>query len=227
MRVLVIDNNIDKRSWGASDICRYVVTQSGARAEVRRGPNRDWPSDLSLIDHIVISGSITSILDDAPWISELHDLIRRAVNDGKPLLGICYGHQSIARALGGKPSVRRAVLSEFGWSRIEKIADSKIFNGLPKVFYSFSSHYDEVQELPPGFKRLAKSELCVNQAFEIEDKPVFGVQFHPERNLEEGSKFYQKWVKAGKAKGFLHGKEAEKFFNPHVAEKIFENFLSI
>lgn len=123
---------------------------------------------------IVISGSPKSVLSQgAPTISEeLFDL-------GVPILGICYGMQLLSHLLGGK--VAKVELAEYGRAKIEVLdLNAAIFRGLPKEFYVWMSHGDTVVELPPGARVLAKSESGLIAAMAFTEKPIFGLQFHPE-----------------------------------------------
>ncbi|MGZ3699992.1 MAG: type 1 glutamine amidotransferase, partial [Bdellovibrionota bacterium] len=185
MKILVIDNNLDRDCWGAEDLRRLLRSFSGATAHVRRAPQEDLPRDASGFDRIVVSGSRTSCLADAPWIEKLLEFIRGAVTRGTPLLGVCYGHQALVRALGGTEMVRKSAADEYGWSRIEVLEDSPLLKGVGKRFYSFSAHSEEVRQLPRGMKRLARSEACEIQACWLEGKPVYGIQFHPEKDVSD------------------------------------------
>ncbi len=227
MRILIVDNTIDRECWGSPELQRFAVTVPGATVTVRRGPESDLPKDISNFDRIVLSGSKTSAMENAPWISRLEDLIRCALSEGKPFLGVCYGHQMLARTLGGKEFVRQSVSAEFGWCRIEQLADSPLFHGLPRVFYSFSSHYDEVSVLPSGTELLACSEQCAIQAIQVKGHPVFGIQFHPEKDLEGGTQTLAECQKKGKPKKLLHPNEGMKLFQPEVGEILFRNFFNL
>jgi len=103
--------------------------------------------------------------------------IREAINSGKPVLGICLGAQLIASAAGAK--VYSNPVKEIGWFPIYGISsqDVSIFSFPPsvKVFHWHGETFD----LPSGAIRLAKSDGCENQAFQI-GKPVIGLQFHLE-----------------------------------------------
>lgn len=227
MKVLVIDNNVDPRCWGSSDITAFARYFPGSEWSVRRGPHDDIPRSASGFDRVILSGSLTAATAEAPWISNLETFIRRCIDGGVPLLGICYGHQMIGRVVGGMDHVRRAERDEFGWSRIEVLEPSMLFDGLGDSFHSFSSHCDEVSRAPKGLKVTARSEICPIQAFEMTDRPVFGIQFHPEKTLEEGRVTFNERKKKGKAKEFLNHLKAAKLFSPKVGETIFRNFLAL
>jgi GMP synthase (glutamine-hydrolysing) len=148
---------------------------------------------------------------------------RQAIDLGKPFLGVCYGHQSLVRSLGGRQLMRRSHEAEYGWTRIETTGPSALFSGLPSAFYSFSAHQEEVASLPNGMKLLARSERCGIQACELEGKPVFGIQFHPEKTAEEGEESLAK----RKAADCLHRGQGSRLFDSRVGQTIFGNFLSL
>ena len=223
MKTLIIDNNIMKDSWGAPDLVAYALQTPGNAVIVRRGPEEDLPPSVVGWDRVIISGSITSATDQAPWVLKLDAWIRAAVGQSVPLLGVCYGHQSICRALGGPGTVRKGAQPEYGWTRIQVLKAAPLFTGLPPVFFSYSSHQDEVASLPPGFSLLASSKRCVNQAFRMDGKPVFGVQFHPERSLEAGEAALKK--RRAEGKEILEEGRGSEVFQPEVAATIFGTFL--
>ena len=121
---------------------------------------------------IVLSGGPSSVYDkDAPVAD------KRVFELGLPVLGICYGLQYMVYALGGK--VRAADKREYGHATVERIADSDLFAGLPKVLAVWMSHGDEAVELPPGFELIAKTQNAV-AGIHNPAKKMWAVQFHPE-----------------------------------------------
>ena len=121
---------------------------------------------------IILSGGPSSVYDlDAPPTDP------RVLQFGVPVLGICYGLQFMVHALGGK--VRPADKREYGHATVERIADSELFRGLPKVLAVWMSHGDEAVELPPGFRLIARSPSAV-AAIENAETKMWAVQFHPE-----------------------------------------------
>jgi GMP synthase (glutamine-hydrolysing) len=129
-------------------------------------------------DAFVITGSASSVTERAPWILRAEQLVRAIVGARRPLLGICFGHQIIARALGGEV-VRNPRGREIGTMPLQRVADDPIFAGLPRAFDVHGTHADVVARLPPGAEVLATTPRDPVAAFRVGDR-ARGVQFHPE-----------------------------------------------
>lgn len=130
------------------------------------------------IAKIILGGGPSSVYTDPP---NLNSKICEMVRDGEiklPLLGICYGHQSIAHAFGAK--VAKGASAEYGLGEVEIDEEDVLFKGVPKKIRTWVSHFDEVKELPGGFIKLAHSNTCELEAMRHKERPVFSVQFHPE-----------------------------------------------
>lgn len=223
MNVLVIDNNMDRDCWGAPDLVR-LSAQNGHLVHVRRGPQEDLPKDTRGFDRLVVSGSRESCFRMDPWAQRLDDLIRNAVSQAKPVLGVCYGHQALVRALGGEKHLRASSTPEYGWTEIELLEDSTLFEGLPRRFHTYSWHREEACSVPEGMKILARSQNCPVQAVQLEGKPAFGIQFHPEKELEDAERSLDKCRKQ-KIGPVLRPGDGRKLFNANIGKRIFENFL--
>jgi len=130
-------------------------------------------------DGVVISGSQTSVYDDYDWIHEATEWVRRVHRAGIPVLGICWGHQLLAQALGGR--VVDMGTHELGYEQIVRLGADPLFEGIPATFTSFETHTDRVAELPSDAVALARNEYGI-QAFRLDH--TYGVQFHPEYDRE-------------------------------------------
>ncbi|HII53734.1 GMP synthase [Candidatus Micrarchaeota archaeon CG_4_10_14_0_2_um_filter_49_7] len=152
--------------------------------------NAETPqSELLKSDMLIVSGGPGSVEKDAyTKYSECSNAIKQIYESKEvPLLGICLGHQLIAHVLGGK--VVKGRKAEYGFSRL--VADDKdlLFDGMPKEFKIWVSHFDEIKKLPKDFVKLAHSETCAVEAIRHKKKNIFGLQFHPEVwHTENGEK---------------------------------------
>ena len=95
-----------------------------------------------------------------------------------PILGICLGHQLIAKAYGGE--VTTSDTESYAQVKIDIKNDENLFEGLAPEIDVWSSHKDEVKTIPDEFEILASSNLCDVESFKHKDKDVYGIQFHPE-----------------------------------------------
>ena len=120
------------------------------------------------------------IFSGGPWSVYKDDLgkMNEFVKIDLPILGICLGHQFLAQYFGGK--VESGDKGEYGFGEIIVDKEDLILKSMPKKFQAWISHRDEVTVLPKGFEALAHSEICKYEAMKHEEKPIFGVQFHPE-----------------------------------------------
>ena len=103
-----------------------------------------------------------------------------------PILGICYGMQTMAAQMGG--AVQGSDTSEFGYAEIQGVSEDRLFSGIADrtdeqgraVLDVWMSHGDKVTRLPEGFVRTAETDSCPIAAMAHSEKPWFGIQFHPE-----------------------------------------------
>lgn len=129
----------------------------------------DFPASIHDADGWLLSGSRHGAYEDHPFIPPLEDFIRRAYVAHVPLVGICFGHQIIAQALGGK-------VEKFagGWSVGPQDYD---IDG--EIITLNAWHQDQVVTLPPDARVAGTNEFCVNAALIYDDR-AFTVQAHPE-----------------------------------------------
>ena len=103
-----------------------------------------------------------------------------------PVLGICYGMQTMAAQMGG--AVEGSDTSEFGYAEIQSVTEDRLFSGLADrtdengqgILDVWMSHGDKVTQLPEGFVRTAETDSCRIAAMAHAERPWFGIQFHPE-----------------------------------------------
>lgn len=145
--------------------------------------NQSLPS-LNDFDWLIIMGGSMGVYDEEtyPWLSREKEFIKKAINSGKIILGICLGAQLIADALGAK--IHKNKYREIGWFNINKSleAESTILStAMPEQIEVFHWHGDTF-DIPEGAISLARSEGCENQGFIMDDR-IVGLQFHLETTL--------------------------------------------
>lgn len=144
------------------------------------------PALIDEADALLLGGAGKySATQDYPWTDPLHAFIQRAVDRRLPTLGSCWGHQVIARALGGQV-VHDPEHSELGcgWVELtERGTQDSLFCRFPSRFRANMGHHDRVVELPPGTTELARNDQP-HQAFRLDDAPLYGTQFHSELDAE-------------------------------------------
>ncbi|MET3493563.1 glutamine amidotransferase [Variovorax boronicumulans] len=148
----------------------------------RRGDALPAPGTLS---GAVVSGSHAMVSDREPWSERTAEWLARLVAHGTPVLGICYGHQLLAHALGGEAGNHPNGI-EIGTVTVtldEAAAADPLLQGMPAEFQAQVVHLQSALRLPEGAVRLAGNAHEPVQAFRVGDK-AWGVQFHPEFDAE-------------------------------------------
>ena len=133
------------------------------------------------ISGVVIAGSHAMVTQNLDWSLAVEAWLAPVVTAGVPVLGICYGHQLLAKAMGGKVDFHPGGL-EIGTTPITLIADAlsdPLLQGLPPVFNVHACHSQTVLTLPPGAVNLAGNSHEPHHAFRL-GHAAWGVQFHPE-----------------------------------------------
>lgn len=137
-------------------------------------------------DMAIITGSPQSVVEPEPWVDALAEWSRQAHAAGRPVLGVCYGHQLLAYAHGGRvqPSLRGLEMGTYDIELTEAGQDDPLLGALsdgPHLRFH-EVHGDVVTELPPGAVHLAKNAHTELQGFRL-GAHTWAVQFHPEFTL--------------------------------------------
>lgn len=170
-RILILD-------FGSqySQLIARRVRESGVYSEMHPFDMKDGDIKAFNPKGIILSGGPNSVYEEgSPQAPQI------VFELGVPVLGICYGFQTMAAQLGG--SVMAGTVKEFGHAQIDVIVDDKLLNGLKDnnaKIQVWMSHGDKVASLPDGFITTSSTPSCAFASASDESRQLYGVQFHPE-----------------------------------------------
>jgi GMP synthase (glutamine-hydrolysing) len=159
---------------------------------------------------VILSGGPQSVFGEqaVPFNARILDL-------ELPILGLCYGHQLLSHVMGGE--VRNLGRGEYGKTelRLDPEETTPLLEGLPPRTTVWMSHGDTVLDPPPGFRIVARTDLCPVAAMAHERRPLFGLQFHPEvTDTLEGRRILANFVRVT---GARRGWNMETFMEEGIA----------
>lgn len=138
---------------------------------------------------VVISGSPISITEKHP--ETFIEKIAFIKDCEIPVLGICFGHQIIGLSFGATAHRMR---EDRDWQLIEVYEENPLTVRLPTEFEMMEDHCETIS-IPPNFKLLASSDACINEMMAHNDRPIYGVQFHPELSGNHGAVIIENFVR--------------------------------
>ncbi|MEM9104424.1 MAG: type 1 glutamine amidotransferase [Pseudomonadota bacterium] len=152
------------------DLFKRLLANRGFSFDTYRVFEGNLPEKPDSADGWLITGSKYGVYEDHPWIPPLEAFLRRAFSEGVPIVGVCFGHQLLAQALGGK-------VEKFsgGWS-VGPADYETMWGGQDRVY---AWHQDQVIELPEGAETIASSSFCEHAMVTYGDRALT-VQPHPE-----------------------------------------------
>ncbi len=173
-----LDTDVAELVGDLSDLFSTAFEPAGMKLRIYEVAKGELPASPAECRGWIISGSRLSAYDDVQWIEDLSDFIVTAAAARAPQVGVCFGHQLIAQALGGR--VERA---EVGWGvgakEFQVVEAAKWMTPAVDRFRLLMSHQDQVVELPSGAEVIASAPYCPVGAYSI-GSHVFSVQGHPE-----------------------------------------------
>jgi GMP synthase (glutamine-hydrolysing) len=175
-----------------------------------------------------VGPSDAAAYDETPWVRAEQRYLRNLAASGIPILGLCFGAQTLAWALFGEGSVRRRAERESGYGRMTLTADGRddvLTRELPSMMEVFHWHGDEVVAAHPDMAVLARSDACANQIWRWRRGLVWGVQPHPEYDAAGMRAWFERDREQFAANGFDATRAAQPACNE--APRIFERFLAI
>jgi GMP synthase (glutamine-hydrolysing) len=170
-------------------------------------------------DGLVVTGSRASVYWDEPWIDGAREWARDAVESATPSLGVCWGHQLLADAVGG--TVEPMDEYELGYRTVRHTGDP-VFEGVPASFTVFTTHSDAVTDLPEDAEVIAENDYGV-QGFRRGD--VVGIQSHPEYDRETAETVARgKDLPDERIEAVCAGITDQAYSEARAATRVFDNF---
>jgi GMP synthase-like glutamine amidotransferase len=185
------------------------------------------PSDFDETGALVVLGGPMNVYEEKqyPFLKEEESLIRKALIEEVPILGICLGAQLLAKTCGAR--IKKAPQKEIGWYKVEKTGDGKkdaLFKESPDHVQVFQWHEDTF-DIPEGAVLLAEGKDCKNQAFRV-GLNAYGLQFH----IEVTEDMVQSWLQSGEEavveKILKDTKKVKESYHTE-AKRILLNFMRI
>ena len=179
-----VDEPLASRHGDYPDIFARLLgrVEPGLRFRTYRAVAGEVPEDPAACDGWLLTGSKHGVYDDLAWIAPLETFLRAARGAGRSIIGVCFGHQLLAEALGG-----RAVKSERGWGvgvhEYEVVRRPGWMGNAPARVALHAMHQDQVVEVPADATVLATSPFCPYAALAYGDPEApdaISVQPHPE-----------------------------------------------
>lgn len=203
--VIKVGKTFDSLKSREGDFEDWIISGMGIRKEEARIINvcdGDPFPEYREISGIVITGSHEMVTEHQHWSEKTAAWLPKAVKENIPILGICYGHQLLAHAMGGKvgdnPRGR-----EFGTVKLRPTPQAEndlLFAGFPSSLKVHVCHTQSVLVLPPKAFLLASSMMDPHQAFLV-GECAWGIQFHPEFNALIGIHYIETFRKELKDEG--------------------------
>lgn len=222
MHIAVLATNTDDSAFAARhprDVEKFRVllhtVRPGWKVTAFDLPKGQFPLNIQDFDGFLIGGSPSSVHDEDAWIDRLLSVIREAYVAGKPLAGACFGHQAIAKALGGTvgPNPGPFVL---GTAETEVVSPAPWMEPVAS-FRLAAAHGEQVTELPAGAEVVGTSPGCPAACYRI-GNTVFATQYHPEMTpgflaalVEEFAPHFPEEVGAAARASLALGTEGTRF----------------
>ena len=213
-------------SGSVSDMFSNLFTKyaPGIAIEAYDVMNGKFPDIDENLQGFLITGSPYSAYEDEAWIIELKKFIQKIYTRRKKIVGVCFGHQIIAEALGGK-----VARSSKGWGiGVQPVHINKTMEWMKPINHELNllvSYQDQIEVLPPNSSLLASNSHCPYFMYEIENI-VLGIQGHPEfdKNFTEALyKYKAKLLGNDIVLGAISS--LHKSIHPHIFAKWINNFF--
>jgi GMP synthase-like glutamine amidotransferase len=193
MKIAVLLTNTDRSAFAAAFpndgekvIAKLRLIRPGWTYQVLRVVDGEFPKQPQDFDGYVITGSPASVNDSDPWVDNLKEFIRQADRVKVRMTGLCFGHQAIAAALGGKVG-RPDTSRNFGWGlgfASTRFTQPTAWMQPPQAEVRLlASHGEQVLIPPAGAKVIGSNDFCPVAAMTIGEH-LFTTEYHPEMSVE-------------------------------------------
>lgn len=175
------------------------------------------------------SGDYGCVDNNESWFLRFCDVLRDIVEADKPMFCSCFGHQALARALGGSviKDRSRAELGTLEVTLNEQGRSDPLLSTLEGTFLAQFGHNDQVEVLPEGAINMASTPRCPVQAYKLQGKPVYSTQFHPELSFLENRERAQRYFAVYDPE-LAHPDNLEKLFKPsEPASALLPRFMEL
>jgi GMP synthase-like glutamine amidotransferase len=224
-RLLILDGSIHTDIYHPAE--EWIDLAGDVPADSVHLPSGEPVPDLERYSHVIVSGSEASVVEHQPWFDVEVEAVRRAFDLGRPLLGSCFGHQILAVALSGAEYARSTPTPEIGWIDVDVFAPDELFDGLPNPWRAFAFHSDEVRDPPPPWRVMARTGDCEVHVMRHGDRPIWGIQAHPEIHPAHARELMEGYVRYAPDKaGAIAAALASEPRDDMVAREIVRRFLA-
>lgn len=194
MAIIKVGATFDHLAEERGDYEDWFVEHSGldaAHVRIVRAQDGEAMPSLEGLSGVIVTGSAALVTDREAWSEATGRFLLQVLQTPLPLLGVCYGHQLLADALGGEVDFnpRGRQMGTVAVSLTEAADADPLFRDLPADCEFQVSHRQSVVALPDGVVHLASSPRDPNHAFRVAGKSVWGVQFHPEFDAETSREY--------------------------------------
>jgi len=183
---------------------------------------------VDTISGVIITGSPAMVTDKAAWMQRLVIWIPQVLERNIPLLGICFGHQLLAEAMGGHADYHPKG-REIGTVSIQLTPEGKqdrLLGALPDDFLAHTTHAQTVTKLPPNALRLAENSFEIHHAFRLGDS-AWGMQFHPEFSADIMSAYVNEQSASLLKEGHNVDELKAAICNTNAASSLLKRFMAI
>lgn len=219
--ILIVDNNMHISFYPQKFLFKRLLNSISNNKIIIKKPYRLNSSDLN-VDKIILTGSTSNVREERPWMKKEQQFITEWIERKKPILGICFGAQIIARTVYGPNSIESLPIPTSGSLKMNITKPNiPLFSGIPKTIGVMATHSEGF--IIPKENIIGETKEWPNYAFLIKNN-IYGLQFHPELMNIFGKLFL-------KIQKLFYDRHVYQNFDVKTKQKygkqIFHNFLKL